>query len=401
MVLKSSGELFVGGQFASSVSGVTLSGIGRWQNGVWSGLDGGCKASDGTPKKRRVETLLIDGTGGLLACGYFDRMGSGTNNTTGYLARWNGTAWASVGPTTNNGSRPFDDNVGANTMALSPGGVLHVAYNNTVTDGHSLVRLASNVWQTIGNGFSGKPYSIVFDDVGGIYAGGTLSLTGPSPRHVLRGITYWDGSRWSSYGNEGLGMVNLTSTETVEIRAMARDNRGNLMIGGTFLGSYSGVVSPYLIRTRMGGYEIWPTLGGLPPAQLGPLDRNGPLGLQNLTAYAMALDPLVAKPGDLPQIVFDAGVAPAATADGDGALPAAADPAPTLKFRYRRSLNATGIIMRVESSTNLANWTPVEVLRRWCWNKTRNGSASKSRFPGRMEKAFSAWPPISTTASSR
>ena len=84
-------------------------------------------------------------------------------------------------------------------------------------------------------------------------AGGALSLTGPSPSaHVLRGITYWDGSRWSSYGNEGLGMVNLTSTETVEIRAMARDNRGNLMIGGTFLGSYSGVVSPYLIRTRMG-----------------------------------------------------------------------------------------------------------------------------------------------------
>ena len=271
------------------------------------------------------------------------------------------------------------------TPWLSARRVLHVAYNNTVTDGHSLVRLVSNVWQTIGNGFSGKPYSIVFDDVGGIYAGGTLSLTGPSPRHVLRGITYWDGSRWSSYGNEGLGMVNLTSTETVEIRAMARDNRGNLMIGGVLRLLQRGGF-PISIRTRMGGYGVWPTLGGLPPAQLGPLDRNGPLGLQNLTAYAMALDPLVAKPGDLPQIVFDAGVAPAATADGDG-VSAEATRA-NLKFRYRRSLNATGIIMRWSLRQIWQTGLLSRCSRRWCWNKTRNGSASKSRFPGRMEKLF-------------
>ena len=50
MVLKSSGELFVGGRIHSSVSGVTLSGIGRWQNGVWSGLDGSTRPRMAPPE---------------------------------------------------------------------------------------------------------------------------------------------------------------------------------------------------------------------------------------------------------------------------------------------------------------------------------------------------------------
>lgn len=360
MALGANSELYVGGEFASSVSGVELMGVGLWKEGGWHSLDGGCRFLDGGPRSGRVESLLIDGQGNLVAGGYFQKMGIGSGNTA-HLAQWDGTKWTSVGPTVTN-ERPFRS-YGINTMSMNSSGVLHVAYNNTITDGHSLVRLVSNTWQTVGNGFSGKPYSMVFDDDGGIYAGGTLTLTGVPPRQILRGITYWNGNRWSSYGNEGLGMVNLTSTETVEVRALAKDTRGNLIIGGKFLGSYSGVVSPFLIRTQMGGYGVWPQLGGLPADQLGPLDSNGPLDLRNLTAYAMGIDPLVAQSGELPQLILGAEDVPPASRSADHRSTMATNESMLpLRFQYRRNRNARGISMEVETSNNLVDWTRAEIL---------------------------------------
>lgn len=353
-VRSSDGALFVGGWFAQSSSGVPLSGIARWQNGLWHDLGGGARSANGSqPANGDVKSLVIDGQGNLYAAGAFVRMGT-TSTNTDYIARWNGTQWSSVG-TTNVLLRPFGQGLAIECVALSPGGVLHVGYRKTSTDSHALTRLVSNVWQEIGNGFSGTPSSILFDDRGGIYAGGIITLTGPSPRHVLRGISYWNGTRWSSMGNEGLGM----GLATPDVMAMTMDGRGNLLLAGDFLGSSDGVVSPFLIRTRTNDFGLWPALGSLPPDRLGPLDTNGPLGLQNLAAYAMGIDPLLAQPGDLPDLVLDE-IAELATAAKPGPV-FRNETARGLKFRYRRSRQTTGVSTRVMMSPDLMEWSPAEI----------------------------------------
>jgi hypothetical protein len=255
--------------------------------------------------------------------------------------------------------RPFGQGLPIDVVALSPGGVVHVGYKMTSTDTHALTRLVSNAWKVIGNGFSGTPTSLLFDNSGGIYAGGIITLTGPSPRHVIRGITFWNGTRWVSLGNEGLGM----GFATPNVMAIARDSRGNIIMAGDFLGSTDGVVSPYLIRTRTDDYGLWPVLGSLPSNSLAPLDRNGPLGLQNIAAYAMGLDPLLAVVADLPSLSLqDEPVASTQSAFGDDSPAAAAAETSTMKYTYRRSRVSVGIDMRVMASSDLDNWQPAEIL---------------------------------------
>lgn len=360
LALKSDGALFVGGLISQSVSGVPLSGVARWQDGAWHDLGGGCRTTDGLqPANGIVRSLVIDSQGSLIAGGTFVRMGTTSTTYTKFLARWNGTQWSSVGPT-DLPSRPFDNLFGIDSIAMSPSGVLHVGYWSTLTDSHALSRLVSNAWQKIGNGFTGTPHSIAFDDAGGIYAGGLMILTGPQPRHVLRGITYWNGTRWSSLGNEGLGLGNASS----DVMALAMDNRGNLVLAGDFFGSSDGVVSPFLIRTRTDDYGLWPALGSLPLDRLDPFDHNGPLGLQNLAAYAMGLDPLQAVPSDLPSL--SSGEAPVVAAGSDRAsmeAMAADEVSPTMKFRYRHNRQAAGIITQVVASQDLVEWSPAEILK--------------------------------------
>ena len=349
LALAPNGALYVGGLFSQSVSGTPLSGIARWQNGAWNNLNGGCLTSDSVPVPRNgnVKGLLINAQGHLIACGNFDRMGSGSGLTR-HIARWDGTQWHPVGPTANQ-TRPFDPYFGIDCMAMSPDGVLHIGHDVY----YSISRLVSNTWQALGNGFSGKPHAIAFADAGGVYAGGIVTLTGPSPRHVLRGITYWNGARWSSLGNEGLGMDDAAP----DVMALATDDRGNLILGGDFFGSSDGVVSPFLIRTRTDDFGVWPILGSLPTDRLGPLDRNGPLGLQNLAAYAMALNPLLARMADLPRLSVPAVQVPA----GDEVI-AADEVEPVMKFSYRRNRLASGIVTQVMASPDLVDWNPAVIL---------------------------------------
>lgn len=352
IALAPNGTLYIGGLFSQSVSGTPLSGIARWQNNAWNSLNGGCLTSDAAPVPRNgnVKGLLINSSGHLIACGYFDRMGTGSG-TTRHIALWNGTQWSPVGPTATQ-ARPFDPYFGIDCMAMNPDGVLHIGHDVY----HSVSRLVSNTWQPLGNGFSGKPHAFAFDAAGGIYAGGIVTLTGSTmlPRHVLRGISYWNGLRWSSLGNEGLGM----DKPAPDVMALATDDRGNLILGGDFLGSSDGVVSPFLIRTRTDDFGVWPMLGSLPPDRLGPLDRNGPLALQNLASYAMGLNPLLASTADLPQLSLVATQGVAARDE----IPVAEEVDPTMKFKYRRNRQASGIISRVMASADLVEWNPATIL---------------------------------------
>jgi len=357
LALAADGTLYIGGSFSQTVDGTLLSGIASWKDGVWNNLKGGCLTSDSTPVPRNgaVLDLLIDHSGHLIAGGSFARMGTDPGETRD-LARWDGNKWNYIADRSSSGYA-----LEIECMAMSPSGILHVANDyNWYLD--SIYRLnANNTWSTIGNSFEGRVHSFIFGDDGRIYAGGLLGRTGSSilPRHSLYGITYWNGTRWSSLGNGGLGLEKLSP----DVVALAIDSRGNLILGGDFFGSADGVVSPFLIRTRTNDYGLWPVLGSLPPDRLGPLDQNGPLGLQNLAAYAMGLDPFQATPSDLPRLVLDEPIAAAAGVDpSSGKLMAGNASSPTMKFRYRRSRVATGISTQIVSSSDLIKWEPAQIL---------------------------------------
>jgi trimeric autotransporter adhesin len=370
LLLAPDGDLYVGGWFSQSVSGVPLSGIGRWSHGHWHDLDGGLRNLGGSARNGPVRDIILNPQGQVMIGGWFTHVGmDGVYRPN--IARWDGNGWNAVGPTAI-GSTPFEYLQGVYLLRHSPTGVLHAGYRHTThtnDDVNAMVRLVNNSWVQLGNGFSGNPNAMIFDSAGRIFVGGQLSRTGPSPRHNLQGVAYWDHGRWSSLGNEGLGMgMGDIFFEPVTVAAMATDGRGNLVIGGKFSGSTNGVVSPFLIRTRMTGYGFWSGLAGLPVDRLAPEDRNGPLNLPNLLAYAFGVDPMQADPSSLPSLVMSA--AGDDDDDGDIFIPFGAPmmaqgggaEVETVRFQYQRSLTAQNILMWVEVSDDLLNWQPAEIL---------------------------------------
>lgn len=114
--------------------------------------------------------------------------------------------------------------------------------------------------------------------------------------------------------------------------------------GSVSVGSDAGWVDE-VVWTPSGGFGSWLLLATLPPDRRGPLDRNGPLQIQNLLTYAMGLDPLTAIAADLPSV-------------------SSVDPAAGhATFRYRRAKNAPGVTLTPMTSTTLDGWQPAQVLQ--------------------------------------
>ena len=88
-----------------------------------------------------------------------------------------------------------------------------------------------------------------------------------------------------------------------------------------------------------GGYAQWSTLSTLPAELRAPADRNGPMAIPNLAAYAMGLDPLTASPTELPGITKNSN---------------------NLSISFRRSRTATDITFDVEAANTMTStWTNI------------------------------------------
>jgi uncharacterized delta-60 repeat protein len=100
------------------------------------------------------------------------------------------------------------------------------------------------------------------------------------------------------------------------------------------------------VQVQAAGFANWSVLGSLPEGRRGPTDRNGPMNLPNLMAYAMGLDPLLATADDLP------GIASVDTGAG------------TVTYEFRRSKSVTDVNLAVRGSTSLlpGSWGNVSVL---------------------------------------
>ena len=108
-VADSVGNVYVGGLF-SSVDGVPVSNIARWDGNSWSALGSGLAGNSSY-----VKALEIDNNGVLYAGGNFRNAGGDKNANR--IAKWDGNSWSALGAGIN-GS--------VSSMALDNNDVLYV-----------------------------------------------------------------------------------------------------------------------------------------------------------------------------------------------------------------------------------------------------------------------------------
>lgn len=197
--------LYAGGLF-SSVGGVSgTMGLARWNGSAWSSVGGG---TDGG-----VYSMCVfdDGTGpALYVGGLFTHVGAGVSARC--IARWDGSTWSALGSgmtpppsfqyATVSALRAFDDGSGP---ALYAGGSFATAGGVTV---RNTARWNGASWSAVGQGLYATYPSFdrvrafeVFDDGTGrhLYAGGIFRESGPA---AMNGLARWDGTNWIAVTND-------------------------------------------------------------------------------------------------------------------------------------------------------------------------------------------------------
>ncbi len=181
--------LYAGGSFTTA-GGVTCNSIAKWNGTSWSAVGGGL-TSNASHGDVRALAVFDDGSGpALFAGGLFDSAGAvNTSN----LARWNGSAWSSLGVGTNvavNALATHDDGTGP---ALSAGGSFTSAGG---IQARSVARWNATGWSAMGTPVaSGSPVvrtPLSFNDGTStrLYAGGDVAALDGA--HLLS----WNGTSW-------------------------------------------------------------------------------------------------------------------------------------------------------------------------------------------------------------
>ncbi|CAN5511727.1 hypothetical protein BH10BAC5_BH10BAC5_16490 [soil metagenome] len=196
------GELYAGGNFTLAGGNSALN-IAKWNGTAWNTVGSGINGE--------VRSLIVYNSK-LYAGGDFDYAGSVSANR---IARWNGTVWTDVGGgfNTNNGSKVFAFTI-FNTK-LIVGGRFNTAGGSIPVN--NVASWDETSWTAVGNGFgsgSDRIFSLAVNN-SILYCGGKSSSE--------YNIAYLEGAMWRTVGG---GMDNDVNTVT--------SYKGNLIVGGNF-----------------------------------------------------------------------------------------------------------------------------------------------------------------------
>src|SRR5262249_5677327 len=212
LVVMPDGDLMVSAPM-SSIGGVAVSNIARWNGVNWSPLGGGLDAA--------ATRLAVLPDGDLVAVGAFTSAG-GVH--TRHVARRDGVAWHALG------GRVTVSGVNANLSAVvgMPDGDVVVGGFATGINGlpANVARWDGSSWSPLGTGVLGAPMLAVMPN-GDLVAGGSIpfgfdpSGTPFQAHNLLR----WNGTRWLLFG-DGLDQ---------QVQALAIATNGDVVVGGQFL----------------------------------------------------------------------------------------------------------------------------------------------------------------------
>ncbi|MEZ6037597.1 MAG: hypothetical protein R3F29_08960 [Planctomycetota bacterium] len=170
------GDIVAGGRF-TSIAGVPMGGLGRWDGTTWSPL------GSVTGGSARVECLIVLPDGDLVASGSFAAIDGVSAQS---IARWNGATWAPMGG--------FGTVANVTGLALDPDGQLYAAGEFWVAGGapaDAVARWDGLAWQPVGNTGGSGAYCIAALSSGELLIGGDPMIGQTQKR--------WNGTSWVNW----------------------------------------------------------------------------------------------------------------------------------------------------------------------------------------------------------
>ncbi len=207
-------RLVIGGGPLSSVNGTPAINIAMFDGQSWSPLGAGL---DNDYSTASVYDLAVFGSD-LISTGTFTR--SASTPLPG-IARWNGSAWQSIGQPPAAGGR----SIAVYNGKLIVGG----QHSLGGIPGYSpIIQWDGQSWQPIATGMHGDVYSL-FVLNGFLYAGGTFAQTlGSLPVNTL---ARWDGTQWQDTGLTGAVVYSLGEFQGSLVAAGVSLRSGNNSLG--------------------------------------------------------------------------------------------------------------------------------------------------------------------------
>lgn len=210
-------DLYVGGEFTEA-GGQPANKIARWNGSNWSALGSGAANGVSRGDFIGVESIAVAGTDVYVGGGFTEAGGQPAR----FVARWNGTAWSSLGSGSSNGVNGPVPALAIMGNDLYAGGAFSEAGGRPV---NAIARWNGSDWSALGseetNGVNGAVYALTV--VGSdLYAAGSFSRAGGE---IANGLARWDGARWHGLNADAPPQV---------IRALVADG-SSLYAGGAGL----------------------------------------------------------------------------------------------------------------------------------------------------------------------
>jgi hypothetical protein len=261
------GDIYIGGQFSNISNVEHTKNVAKWNKNtkVWGSVGQG--VSDGA-----VNAIAIDSYGNVYVGGYFTSAVNTDGSSVEYtnsIAKWNGTAWESLGQGISQdfGNSSIYAIAIADTNIYIGGLFLSLVNTDGSTTGSACIsKWNGTVWESLGSGANSYVLAIAIHGTD-VYIGGAFSavsnIDNPNVEFTY-GIAKWNGSTWQSLG----GGTNGT------VRALALSG-SNLYVAGLFTVALNlnGIPVPFTNGVAKWNGTSWESLG-----------RS-----VNLSAYAIAV----------------------------------------------------------------------------------------------------------------
>jgi hypothetical protein len=226
LALLPNGDVLVGGDF-NMAGTLEVRGIARLSGTTWSALGDGVFSGSGS-SAGRVRSILVRNANDVLVIGSFNRAGTVPASN---IARWDGTAWSSVGDGAI-GNPPGPGVGGFSRLAAISArtGDIYVtaegqAGQRVDVGGLTLLRGGlSGTYSTLGEGLTqGQARGLGRAANGDVLMVGDFRIVGG---RTVNGVARWNGREWSGIGG-GVG-------PSPQAFAIAELTTGNVVVGGTF-----------------------------------------------------------------------------------------------------------------------------------------------------------------------
>ena len=180
--------MYAGGDFTQA-GGVAASRVARWNGTAWSSLGAGVSIS--TVNVMAVYAITVAANGEVQAGGSFQAAGGISANS---IAKWSGTAWSSLGTGTGSGLNGI-----INAVVVAGNGEVYVGGNFVQAGGITVNNLAKwngTAWSSLGTGFDGPVYALALAGNGDLYAGEDFGMPEPQRSTALPSGTARLGAAW-------------------------------------------------------------------------------------------------------------------------------------------------------------------------------------------------------------